>query len=159
MKRIQLLSLPALVALVLLQGCSSLPELDIQLSPYRVDVRQGNFVTPQMVAKLKPGQSKEQVRFVLGTPLVVDMFHGDRWDYIYLFQPGRGESEQRRLTVYFVDNKLARYEGDLAKAAADSGASSALTLMENQQRVIDIEPEEMRNMKVEGVMTTPTEQK
>ncbi len=134
-----------------------MPDITPQLSPYRIDVRQGNFVTPQMVAKLKPGQSKEQVRFILGTPLMTDMFHSDRWDYVYTFQPGRGEGEQRHLVVYFVDNKLSRFDGDLVKAAVASGAMAAQPTRDTEQRIIDIEPEEMRNMKVEGSMTAPAE--
>jgi outer membrane protein assembly factor BamE (lipoprotein component of BamABCDE complex) len=78
------------------------------LSPYRIDVRQGNFVTQDMVAQLKPGLSREQVRFILGSPLVADMFHADRWDYVYRFQPGHGEASSARLTVFFQDNKLTR---------------------------------------------------
>lgn len=66
-----------------------------------------------MVSQLKPGMSREQVRFVLGAPLLVDVFHTDRWDYIYRFQPGRGELQERRLTVIFEDGKLARLEGDV----------------------------------------------
>jgi outer membrane protein assembly factor BamE len=55
-------------------------------------VRQGNFVTQEMVAQLKPGLSREQVRFILGSPLVADMFHADRWDYVYRYQQGHGEA-------------------------------------------------------------------
>jgi hypothetical protein len=71
------------------------------LSPYRIDVRQGNFVTQDMVAQLKPGLSREQVRFILGSPLVADMFHADRWDYVYRFQPGHGEVSSARLDRVF----------------------------------------------------------
>lgn len=98
---------------LLLAACSSTPDITSRLSPYRIDVRQGNYVTQDMVAKLKPGMSRDQVRFALGTPLVADMFHADRWDYVYRFQPGRGETQLRRLIVYFEEGKLARVGGDV----------------------------------------------
>ena len=68
-----------LLYLPLLAACSGTPQITNYLSPYRVDVRQGNMVTQDMVAQLKPGLSREQVKFILGSPLVADMFHADRW--------------------------------------------------------------------------------
>lgn len=106
MKRV-LLFLPFLAA------CSNTPQITSMLSPYRIDVRQGNFVTQEMVAQLKPGLSREQVRFILGSPLLADMFHADRWDYVYRFQPGHGEVQQRNFAVFFKDNKLTRVSGDV----------------------------------------------
>lgn len=88
------------------------------LAPYRIDVRQGNMVTQEMVSQLRPGMSKDQVRFVLGSPLVVNIFHADRWDYVYRIQPGRGETEQRVVTVFFADGKLTRLAGDVVAASA-----------------------------------------
>lgn len=111
MKRILLL-------LPLLAACSSANQVASVLSPYRIDVRQGNMVTQDMVAQLKPGLTREQVRFILGSPLVADMFHADRWDYVYRFQPGYGQSQQRVLTVYFQENKLVRVAGDVVAEMA-----------------------------------------
>ncbi len=102
-----------LLLLPFLAACSNTPQITSYLSPYRIDVRQGNFVTQEMVAQLKPGLTREQVRFILGSPLVADMFHVDRWDYVYRFQPGKGEAQQRRLVVFFQDNKLTRVAGDV----------------------------------------------
>lgn len=99
-------------------ACSSLNPAYSYIQPYRIDVRQGNWVTQDMMSQLKPGQTREQVRFILGSPLVTDMFHADRWDYIYRLQPGRGEAEQRRITVFFRDDKLFRVGGDVV---ADNG--------------------------------------
>ncbi|OIQ90668.1 outer membrane protein assembly factor BamE precursor [mine drainage metagenome] len=108
-----------LVALPLVAACSSAPNLTSRLTPYRIDVRQGNFVTQEMVAQLKPGQTKDQVRFILGTPLLTDIFHADRWDYVYRFQPGHGQVLERRVTVYFKDGKLARVAGDVVAGGQD----------------------------------------
>lgn len=110
--------LPVLALSFLLGACSSMPDLVTAINPFRIDVRQGNYVSQDMVAQLKPGQTKDQVRFILGTPLIVDAFHADRWDYVYRFQPGRGELEQRKLTVYFQDNRLVRVAGDVVAGDA-----------------------------------------
>lgn len=112
-----------LLLLPFLAACSNTPQITSYLSPYRIDVRQGNFVTQEMVAQLKPGQTREQVRFILGSPLVADMFHVDRWDYVYRFRPGHGEVQQRTLTVFFQDNRLTRVAGDVV--AEDSSRGDA----------------------------------
>lgn len=127
------LRLPLLLSLPLLfSACSGTPDVTSMLSPYRVDVRQGNYVSQEMVAQLKPGMSREQVRFALGTPLVADMFHTDRWDYVYRFQPGRGEVQLRRLVVLFEDGKLARVGGDVVAAteAAEETPTPAARVVE-----------------------------
>jgi len=82
------------------------------LAPYRIDIQQGNFVSQDMVAQLKPGMTKEQVRFVLGTPLVTDIFHAERWDYVYTLERRGAPRQQRHLAVYFLDGKLARLDGE-----------------------------------------------
>ncbi len=113
-----------LPSLLLLAACSNTPDITSRLSPYRIDVRQGNYVTQEMVARLKPGMSRDQVRFALGTPLIADMFHADRWDYVYRFQPGRGEVQLRRIVVFFEADKLARVGGDVV-AETEAGTTTA----------------------------------
>lgn len=113
--RSMLLTVAALLAATTIGGCS----ITDWLRPYRIDVRQGNYVTPEMVAQLKTGMSPDQVRFVLGTPLVVDPFHRNRWDYFYRFKPGRGEATEHRLTVLFDNGVLAELQGDIEPAPAD----------------------------------------
>jgi len=88
------------------------------VKPYRMEIQQGNYVTQEMVSQLKPGMSKEQVRFVLGTPLLTDIFHADRWDYIYYRDARKGTKEQRRLAVYFEAGRLARVDGDIVAAGS-----------------------------------------
>jgi outer membrane protein assembly factor BamE len=91
-----------------------------------------------MVSQLKLGQSRDQVRFILGTALLTDPFHADRWDYIYRFQPGHGEAQQRRMAVYFADGKLVRIDGDVS---SNPSASAAATLAaQPASRVIEIGP-------------------
>lgn len=98
-----------------LAGCSNVPMLP--LKPYRIDIQQGNFVTQDMVAKLKPGMTRSQVRFALGTPLIVDPFRNDRWDYFYMMHKAGELTEQRAVTVIFRGDELLRIEGDVTAAA------------------------------------------
>lgn len=128
---------------LLLAACSSMPDISLpdpalSITPYRVDIRQGNFISQEMVVQLKPGMTRDQVRFILGTPLLMDMFHADRWDYIYRFQPGRGETQQRRLAVFFEEGKLARVAGDVVGAAPGEAAAGAAAPA--QGRIIEIGP-------------------
>ena len=79
---------------------------------YKIDIQQGIVVTKEMAEQLRPGMTRDQVRFVLGTPLLLDPFHANRWDYPFRLQPGRGKIEERRFTVWFENDRLARFEGD-----------------------------------------------
>ena len=110
-------ALAAIAALFLVScGSARLPMPDV--APYRIEIQQGNFVSQEMVSQLKPGMSKDQVRFVLGTALITDSFHADRWDYVFRRQKANSrELEQRKLAVYFEDGKLKRIEGDVTPAA------------------------------------------
>src|SRR4029077_1639733 len=107
---------------LLANGCSRVPALPAipTLTPYKMDVQQGNVVTQEMVGKLKPGMTPSQVRFILGTPLVVDASHKDRWDYVYRFSRGGTLQESRRIVIVFQDDKLARIEGDVVPAKPGS---------------------------------------
>jgi len=107
--------LPAL-ALALLGGCAA-PRIP-GITPYKMEIQQGNFVSQEMVSQLRPGMTKEQVRFLLGTPLLTDIFHGERWDYVYWREDAAGNREQRKLAVFFDDGKLARLDGDVVPAKA-----------------------------------------
>ncbi|WP_370691588.1 outer membrane protein assembly factor BamE [Herminiimonas sp.] len=79
--------------------------------PYRPDIQQGNFVSQEMVAQLKPGMTQDQVIFLLGTPLLTDVFHSDRWDYSFRLQKGNGEVTTSRVTVFFKDKLVSSFEG------------------------------------------------
>jgi outer membrane protein assembly factor BamE len=95
------------VAALLVSACNL-------LAPYRAEVQQGNVVTQEMIAKLQPGMTRSQVRFALGTPLVVDPFRQDRWDYVYLLMKQGEVKERRRVVVVFKGDKLVGLEGDVA---------------------------------------------
>lgn len=139
MRRSRLLLVAA--ASVLLAACTYKPGY---FNEYKIDIQQGNVLTQDMVAQLKPGQTRDQVRFLLGTPLVMDIFHAQRWDYIYRYQTGRsGAVDTRRLAVFFdADGRLQRVDGDItAGEASDTLPSSA------KSRLVDFGtlPEEEAN--------------
>ena len=83
-----------------------------QFGVYKIDINQGNYISQDMVDKLKVGQTKPQVRAALGTPLVTSAFRDNRWDYVYEFQRAGRVREHRQFTVYFTNDTLARWEGD-----------------------------------------------
>ncbi|MDE2118140.1 MAG: outer membrane protein assembly factor BamE [Betaproteobacteria bacterium] len=100
-----------IVVSLLLASCSdmSMPKLAL-LTPHKIEIRQGNMVTPEMREKLKTGMSRLQVRSVLGTPLINDPFHASRWDYVYRLEQKGKLVEQQRLTLYFDEDRLARID-------------------------------------------------
>ena len=81
------------------------------LSPYRPDIQQGNFISQEAFNQLQVGQTRDQVRFLLGTPQLTDIFHADRWDYPFYIARGNGELTTSRVTVHFKDNKVAKIDG------------------------------------------------
>lgn len=85
---------------------------------YRIDVQQGNVIDREMVSRLEIGMEESKVRFILGTPLLVDPFNPDRWDYIYTLRQGSEPTVRRHLALYFTDGRLARVEGDLELGTA-----------------------------------------
>lgn len=125
----------ALFALGALSACS--------LKPYRIDIQQGNVVTAEQVAQLKEGMTRDQVRYLLGTPLLVDVFHADRWDYPYRFQKGdTGELTAVNVAVYFGDHgTVVRTEIDPALLAVkDEDAEK-----QDKTRVYDISVPVVKN--------------
>lgn len=107
-------ALGAVALLALLAGCSSMRNWAPPfMQPYRPDVQQGNVITQEMVEQLRDGMTRDQVRFLLGTPMLASLFHQDRWDYVYYLKRGKGtEVQSRRLVVYFKDNRLVRFAAD-----------------------------------------------
>lgn len=105
-----------LIITLLLSACSStLPSIKL----YRMPIQQGNFVTSKMMMQLKPGMTKTQVRFVMGTPLINDSFHKDQWDYFYQMQKDGVIIEQRRVIFTFEKDLLAKVKGDVVPASAN----------------------------------------
>ena len=111
MKKLALLCIP----LILLGACSrsfdggyNVPLL------YKIDIQQGNVIEQEMLNKLKPGMDKNQVKFIMGTPVIIDPFHNDRWEYVFSMQKAGGVREQRHITLHFdEDEKLSHLSGDI----------------------------------------------
>ncbi len=82
------------------------------ITPYKIEIVQGNFVSKEQVELLKPGMPRVQVREVLGTPLLASVFHADRWDYVFTLKRQNTEPQALRLTVFFKNDVLERFEGD-----------------------------------------------
>lgn len=102
------------VSLLLLTACTrsfdggyNLPLL------YKVDIQQGNVIEQEMLNKLRPGMDQNQVKFIMGTPVIIDPFHNNRWEYVYSFQEGGGVREQRHITLHFEEDKLSHVSGDV----------------------------------------------
>jgi outer membrane protein assembly factor BamE len=124
MKRLALSTILLVAGAVLTTGCV-----------YKMNIQQGNYLVAESVSQLKEGMTRSQVRFLLGTPMVPDAFDDSRWDYYYFFSSRQYKKPlQRRLTVYFEDERVQRYENqgvptqtdlqqldrDLRKAIADN---------------------------------------
>jgi outer membrane protein assembly factor BamE len=95
------------------------------LTPYRIDIQQGNFISSETMAQLRDGlkrsegMTRDQVKFLLGTPLVADVFHGDRWDYVFRLRRGNGEVITSHVSVEFEGNKLSKVDGTLLPTEKD----------------------------------------
>lgn len=125
-----------LLLATVLSGCSSVPRI---VNEYKIDVQQGNVLTQEMVSQLKPGLTKDQVRFILGTPVLADVFHANRWDYVYRLQKGSGAVEVRKFTAFFdANDKLVSVSGDVTPAqASDANAAPVATTREIDLGSID----------------------
>ena len=108
--------LAVVVASLGLAACSSLSDRTrnalSSVTPYKVEVVQGNFVSKEQVEALKPGMSRQQVREILGTSLLTDVFHANRWDYVFTIKRQGVEPQQRHLTLFFDGERLDHFEGD-----------------------------------------------
>lgn len=103
----------ALLALAALSACSSISNrVPNIITPYKIDIVQGNVVTREQVQALKTGMSKGEVRDILGSPLLASVFHADRWDYVFTFRRQGQEPQQRKLAVFFKGDELTRFDGD-----------------------------------------------
>ena len=112
---------PILLLALLCASCgTALPSV----KPYKLDVQQGNVVTSKMLLQLRPGMTQSQVRFIMGTPLIQDSFHGKRWDYVYQMRENGKITEQRRVILDFENDLLKTVRGDVIPSAADASKSN-----------------------------------
>ncbi|WP_257295345.1 outer membrane protein assembly factor BamE [Endozoicomonas sp. YOMI1] len=107
----------AVLSTTLLTGCASSTDSGSKLisfpGAYKIDIQQGNVITREMVNQLRPGMTRAQVQYVIGTPLLEDTFNSNRWDYVYSLQPGGKSREQKTVTLFFANDQLHSIQGDL----------------------------------------------
>src|SRR5690606_10855232 len=118
-----------LIALLCAACSSALPSL----KPYRMDIQQGNVVTSKMMLQLRPGMTKSQVRFIMGTPLIRDSFHAVRWDYFYQMRKGGKIIEQRRVILEFENDALKQVRGDVIPAGTGEVAADPSPVTESSK--------------------------
>lgn len=140
----------AMLALVTLAGCSSLERATSSMStlggwiqPYRIDILQGNVVSKEQAQALQPGMPRQQVVNILGTPLLTSVFHADRWDYVFTFRRQGQAPQQRRLTVFFEGDRLARVEADELPTEAEFVASLDVRAPSGKPVVLQATPEQL----------------
>lgn len=102
-----------------LNGCSGLQFPGV----YKIPIEQGNVITQEMVDQLKPGMSREQVEYIMGSPLIKDTFNQARWDYVYSIQRGKQPREQYRMSIFFKHDQLSHFTGDFVPSANSDKAT------------------------------------
>jgi outer membrane protein assembly factor BamE len=144
--------LGALVAVLGLSACGSVDSASNRLvsviTPYKIDIVQGNFVSREQAQALKEGMSRSQVRDILGTPLLTSIFHADRWDYVFTFKRQGVEPQARRVTVFFKGDVLVRTEADALPSEAEFVASLDSGRKTGTVPVLEMSPESLRSTAV-----------
>ncbi len=116
-----------LAVCVALAACAGFDGASLRMAslvtPYQIDVVQGNFVSSEQVALLKPGMGRQAVRDLLGTPLLQSVFHADRWDYVFTFKRKGEEPQLRKVTLFFKGEGLERFDADPLPSEAEFVAS------------------------------------
>ncbi len=134
-------------SLAALAGCSSFDGASNRIaslvSPYKVDVVQGNFVSREQVEALQPGMSRQQVREILGTPLVTSLFHADRWEYVFTLKRPGEDIQTRKLTVFFTGDVLQRSEGDEMPTETEFVATLGSRGAKGKVPVLEATPEQL----------------
>lgn len=112
-----------LLACTVLASCSGMSNSSVNpvnwVTPYKVDVIQGNFVSKEQIEQLKAGMTRDQVKATLGTPLMASLFHADRWDYVFTLKRQGVEPQSYKYTVFFKNDQLERFEGDAMPSDAE----------------------------------------
>ncbi|MCW5321450.1 outer membrane protein assembly factor BamE [Verminephrobacter aporrectodeae subsp. tuberculatae] len=130
-----------------LAGCGSPDGASSRIArivmPYKVDVVQGNFVSREQVEALQPGMGRQQVREILGTPLVTSLFHADRWEYVFTLKRPGEDMQTRKLTVFFKGDVLERSEGDAMPSETEFVATLGARDAQGQAPALEATPEQL----------------
>ena len=117
------------------------------ITPYKVEIVQGNVITKEQVDVLQKGMSRQQVKDILGTPLLASVFHANRWDYVFTIKRKGVPEQERRFTVFFDDTGLARYEGDEMPSEQEFVASVTTSIKNPKVPRLEATPEELAKYK------------
>jgi outer membrane protein assembly factor BamE len=128
------------------------------VTPYKVEVVQGNFVSREQVEALSPGMSRQQVRDILGTPLLTSVFHADRWEYVFTLKRPGVTAQTRKLTVFFEGDRLLRHEGDEMPLEADFVATLASKKVGGKVPVLEATSEQLARFPAPATPVTDNEQ-
>ena len=137
---------------LLLAACSS---VNVPLSPYRIDVQQGNALEQESVEKLKLGLTRSQVRFLLGTPLLVDPFHSNRWDYVFNYRKAGKLAEERRLALFFDGDVLVRIEAEGMPAKGENPPAKPVEPANPVEKPAETAPEPAKSAIAAPVVAAP----
>jgi outer membrane protein assembly factor BamE len=118
------------------------------VTPYKMDIVQGNFVSKEQAAAIKPGLTRAQVRDVLGTPLLTSVFHADRWDYVFTFKRQGVEPQARKVTVFFKGDLLERMEADTLPTESEFVASLDSGRQTGKVPVLELSEESLKLLPV-----------
>ncbi|CAN7633889.1 outer membrane protein assembly factor BamE [Acidovorax sp. LjRoot194] len=142
-----------------LAGCGSFNGAGTRIAnivtPYKIDVVQGNFVSREQVEALQPGMSRQQVREILGTPLLTSLFHADRWEYVFTLKRPGEEVQTRKLTVFFKGDVLDRSEGDTMPTETEFVATLGSKGSKSKVPVLEATPEQLARFPASARPTTP----
>lgn len=140
-------------ALTGLAACSSFNAASVKaasvVSPYKIDVVQGNVVTREQLAVLKPGMPRAMVRDILGTALLTSVFHADRWDYVFTLKRQRAEPQSRKVTVYFKNDVVDRIEADDLPSEVEFVSTLRTPVQTNAKPLLEATPKSLEKFQVE----------
>ena len=146
-----------LALLLALGGCSMLPALPKLtpgesflglITPYRMDIVQGNVVTKEQVALIKPGMPRAQVRDILGSPMLTDLFHADRWDYVFTIRRPGTEPQRRAVVAYFKGDALDRLEAPELPGEREFVASISRPMPTSKPTLLELSDEQKKALPV-----------
>jgi outer membrane protein assembly factor BamE len=132
--RKSLFSLSLLTSLTLV-SCSTI--MNYIPGVYTIDVQQGNIIDQAMIDQLRPGMNKRQVLYIMGSPMLDDVFHKNRWDYVYLNQPSGEDSAQKQLSLFFENDQIAGIQGDFRPSATPVIKTSGDTTVDVPKRDLE----------------------
>ena len=140
-------------------ACSSLgdklPGVTSIVTPYKIDIQQGNVVTSEQAQALKPGMPRSQVRDILGSPLLTSVFHADRWDYVFTFQRQGLPLQQRKLALFFKGDLLERVESDALPSEAEFVSSLDVRRATDKPPVLQATEEQLKAFQARNAAPAP----